>query len=590
MASSFSFQAARRPSGSRLASVEKTTPLPTFVNSSDDGTLAAVLVVNPRTQGGPILKSFYEALPERSEEQMQSDLAHYGSVYDVPSLDANSASVTLSFVLGYHFEVTDSKPDIKSAHGWTSDQAAELMQWLVARYSNGADGDKLNSAFAAIDPKWDPRSQALGLRSIAADSTTIDYKSPLSVLVNSWVVGGIMIDNSPGALLSKLVAQLSADGAGFARIAILNDIVPTLRDFADSSPGSPGAHPLTHAAFRDLGAGLTADLLSKAGLQGPVRDPNAELSSRIGAGHPFAFSAPPPPSTSTSPPFNPMAASPQQIFQMAQQNMGGTSGQAQLFGAAQPGTSLGPDVPIPTRTIPPPDPNNPLTAALANDFLADPTPQQQVLAMHTADLVVQVDGTFRRKATSATSPELQNCTDLLYGSHRMGAYSVATGRWSQDTRLSHDRFIHFLSKLHSEQHRPWPVVRTVYKKFMLGVHSLEISSFGDRSALANLFTFAKQADANHNPKAKLTKAERKALHDANQNDKTRSTKRKPGDDKGDDKPKRKRWNLLEPFEKDGTAICFDFQLDRCKKGAACARSHVCGICGTTGHTAGKCTK
>ena len=62
------------------------------------------------------------------------------------------------------------------------------------------------------------------------------------------------------------------------------------------------------------------------------------------------------------------------------------------------------------------------------------------------------------------------------------------------------------------------------------------------------------------------------------------------DDKDEEKPKRKRWNLLEPFEKDGKTICFDFQLDRCKKGAACARNHVCGICGTAGHTAGKCTK
>ena len=590
MASSFAFQAARRQSGARLASVEKTTPLPTFVKSSDDGTLAAILVVNPRTQGGTNLKGFYEALADRSDDEMQADLGHYGAVYVDPTLDANTASVTLAFVLGYHFEVTDSKPVIISAHAWTSDQAAEMMQWLVARFTNGADGDKLNAAFAAIDPKWHPRSQALGLRSIAADSTIIDYKSPLSVLVNSWVVGGIMIDNSPGAILTKLVSQLSADGAGFARISILNDIVPTLRDFADSSPGSPGAHPLTHAAFRELGPALTANLLSKAGLQGPVRDPNAELSSRIGTGHPFTFSAAAPSSTSTSPPFNPLAAPPQQLFQMAQPNMGGTSGQAQLFGAAQPGTSLGPDVPIPTRTIPPPDPNNPLTAALANDFLADPTPQQQVLAMHTADLVVQVDGTFRRRATSATSPELQSCTDLLYGSHRMGAYSVATGRWSQDTRLSHDKFIHFLSKLHSEQHRPWPVVRTVYKKFMLGVHTLEISSFGDRSALANLFTFARQADSNHNPKPKLTKAERRAQHEANQNIKTRQPKRKTDDDKDEEKPKRKRWNLLEPFEKDGKTICFDFQLDRCKKGAACARNHVCGICGTAGHTAGKCTK
>ena len=587
-----------KPSSS-LPALDGTTKITDFLAPSDNDTFGAIIMQPGARPATDALAAAYQVLAEWTNDDIAAPLVIFNTAIDAAEFGPSQALHALTFVLGYDFALTSTsgvsiKPTRKR---WIPEQALACMAWLIKAYGDER-GSLIDAAFASFSLK-DKRSRAVALRSTNCTGLGDDADQVLRARIESERVAlwnfietaGLLAPSisTPAAKLADLVAKMTAPGADAIRKSVLMQMPAVMRSMMAN-----GDDPRLLPGFSDLAPALVHNLCLQAGIKSQVSDPALQFKALSAIGHPAGIDG--------------LKSSADSLFQAAGGFMGGGSSHDQIFGGHAPGTHdtwLSPDVPRPTRHIPPYNRNNIDSCPKANDFLTDPTPQQRQLALAKSDMSLQQDGTFRLKAATVTSPELKNAQELSLGAHRMGSYCVATNIMSTEVRLAHDKFIFFLIELHSTHHRPWQLIKTVYKKFMESMHSGAISSFGDRDALARLITFHETTstrrtgdDGQDDTRTKRQRrndrqAAAKAAAAAGGGDGGgggggRSTSNK------DTPPKtggKKRWHLMDPLEWQGDALCFDHQIGRCKHGDSCHRKHGhCGVCGATDHLAPACEK
>ena len=568
-------------------------PLAVFSDVEDNKSLLAMLIGQGLQTNLKLTEAARAGAPH-SEGEKNAAVTTMADILDKPTLSPVDASLLLVTACGFRAVVdpTDAtavKLLSDSPAIWGAEQAAVIVQSLLELYDSDK-GEALDAVYRTLATRIPMVRLALivllakNWRTTPIDGdakTAIDTLDAKRLEVFSMYKSfGVLVDHSsPDADMHQTCQQLLTGGI-VNRGKYMISCTAAVKAYAEAGY-TPGAHP----DFKNLAVPVQNSLLARAGL--PSGPSAASGLGMLGsAGHPSV------PSGQTA--LNTSAAG---IFAAAQGHMGsGQSSTDTIFQGHAPGAaaqaSFNPNVPLPIRHIPPEDPANIASCAKTGDFTRDPTPQERQAKHAQSDMVLQANGSWRAYSSTKAAAMPVDVAQLLLGGHRLGHWSVAEGRWSPAVRLAHDKHIHHIVSLVRSGAYTWATACAVENDFREKVHCNEITSFADRTALANMFVFAAtkatpvKQPADESAKAQATRDKRKRQREAAKAKKAAKAAEGGGKSTG-----RKDFLKLRKPLKDtnGDTLCFDFQIGKCTR-TACSFVHGCGVCGDSsdGHAGKDC--
>ena len=574
------------------ADMDLVFPLAVFSDVENNKSLLAMLI-GQGLQANPKLAAAARAGAPHSEGEKNTAVAVLADILDKATLSPVDASLLLVTACGFSATVDPNdaasvKLASESPSIWGAEEAAVIVLSLLELYDSDK-GAVLDDVYRGLTTSVPMVRLALivlltkNWRTTPIDGDaktaidTLDAKR-IEVFGMYKTMGALVEHSSPDADMNTTCQQLLTGGI-VNRGMYMIDCGAAVKAYAKAGY-TPGAHPI----FKNLPVPVQQNLLARAGLpSGPSAA--AGLGMLGGAGHPSV------PSGQTA--INTSAAG---IFAAAEGHMGSAQSSANtIFQGQAPGTAaqlFNPNVPLPIRHIPPEDPANIASCAKTGDFTRDPTPQERQAKHAQSDMVLQANGSWRAYSSTKAAALPVDVAQLLLGGHRLGHWSVAEGRWSAAVRLAHDKHIHHIVSLVRSGAYSWATACAVENDFREKVHCNEITSFADRTALANMFVFAVtkvtpiKPPVDESAKAQAKRDKRKREREAQKAKKAAKAAGGGGASTG-----RKDFLKLRKPLKDtaGDTLCFDFQIGKCTR-AACSFVHGCGVCGDSsdGHAGKDC--